>query len=66
MLLDQSIIAGLGNITLMSLFLSNINPLTKSKDINDEQLQLIIDSQLYLIKAIKLGEQLFIVLVVRE
>ena len=57
MLLDQSIIAGLGNIYVDEvLFLSNINPLTKSKDINNEQLQLIIDSSIdTLIKAIKLG-----------
>ena len=38
------------------MFLSNINPLTKSKDINNDQLQLIIDSSMdTVIKAIKLG-----------
>lgn len=56
-LLDQSIIAGLGNIYADEvLFLSNINPLKKAKDINEEQLQLIIDYSIEtLIKAIKLG-----------
>lgn len=57
MLLDQSIIAGLGNIYVDEvLFLSKINPLKKAKDINEEQLQLIIDSSIdILLKAIKLG-----------
>lgn len=57
MLLDQGIIAGLGNIYVDEvLFLCSINPLTKAKDINEEQIQLIIDSSIdTLIKAIKLG-----------
>ena len=43
-LLDQSIITGIGNIYADEiLFLSKINPHTKAKDLNDKQLQNIIN-----------------------
>ncbi len=56
-LLDQNIITGIGNIYADEiLFLSNINPLTKPKDLKDKDLELIIDNtKKVLEKAIKLG-----------
>lgn len=56
-LLDQSIIVGIGNIYVDEiLFMSNINPLTKAKDVSDDKLKLIIDNtKIVLEKAIKLG-----------
>lgn len=56
-LLDQSIVAGLGNIYVDEvLFMSNINPTTSANKITDEQLKKIINnSKIVLEKAIKLG-----------
>ena len=56
-LLDQSIIAGIGNIYDDEiLFLSKISPYTKSKDITlDEALAIIKNTNIILDKAIKLG-----------
>ena len=56
-LLDQSIIAGLGNIYADEvLFRSNINPLKRGCDINSEEANNIIESSAYIInKAIKYG-----------
>lgn len=56
-LLDQSIITGIGNIYDDEiLFLSNINPLTKASKLNDNDLKNIIDNTtLVLDKAIKEG-----------
>lgn len=56
-LLDQSIIAGLGNIYVDEvLFMCGIHPLEKTKILNDNQIQSIIDnSKIVLLKAIKLG-----------
>ena len=57
LLLDQSIIAGLGNIYADEvLFRSNINPLKKGNDINIEDASNIIESSAYIINsAIKEG-----------
>ncbi len=54
-LLDQSIIAGLGNIYVDEvLFKSNINPLRKGKDISlDETNKICLNSKLILLDAIK-------------
>ena len=56
-LLDQSIIVGIGNIYADEiLFLSSINPLVKAKDLDDDKLKKIIDNtRLVLEKAIKEG-----------
>ena len=56
-LLDQKIIAGIGNIYADEiLFISNINPTKISNKLNDQQLQLIIDhSKKILSSAIKAG-----------
>lgn len=56
-LLDQSIIAGLGNIYVDEvLFMSSINPLEKTKNINDEQIESIVKNSIVVLnKAIKLG-----------
>lgn len=56
-LLDQRIIVGIGNIYADEiLFLSNINPYKKAKDLNNAELQAIIDNtRIVLDKAIKLG-----------
>jgi len=56
-LLDQSIIVGIGNIYVDEvLFMSKINPLTKGKNINEKNLQNIIDNtKIVLERAIKLG-----------
>lgn len=57
LLLDQSIIAGLGNIYVDEvLFITMINPLAKAKTLNESDLQLIIDASIdTMIKAINLG-----------
>ncbi len=57
LLLDQSIIAGLGNIYADEvLFRSNINPLKKGSDINNKDASNIIESSAYIINnAIKEG-----------
>ncbi|MBR3161229.1 MAG: DNA-formamidopyrimidine glycosylase [Bacilli bacterium] len=56
-LLDQSIIVGIGNIYADEiLFLSGINPLTKAKDLSDDKISSIIDNtKIVLEKAIKEG-----------
>ena len=56
-LLDQSVIAGLGNIYVDEvLFMSGIHPLEKTKNITDEQIQKIVKSSIFVLnKAIKLG-----------
>ncbi len=56
-LLDQSIITGIGNIYANEiLFLSKINPNKKGKELSDKELQVIIDNtKIVLEKAIKLG-----------
>ncbi|MEG0826155.1 MAG: DNA-formamidopyrimidine glycosylase [Bacilli bacterium] len=56
-LLDQTIIAGIGNIYDDEiLFLSGINPLKKSNELNDKELQRVIDNtKKTLEKAIELG-----------
>lgn len=56
-LLDQTIIAGLGNIYVDEvLFLSKIVPTKPTSEITEEQMQLIIDSSITVLnKAIKLG-----------
>lgn len=56
-LLDQSIIAGLGNIYVDEvLFMSNIHPLYKTKDLTDQEIEAIAkNSVIVLNKAIKLG-----------
>lgn len=57
LLLDQSILAGLGNIYVNEvLFASKINPLEQSKDLSDNDLQNIIDNSIRILnKAIKEG-----------
>ncbi len=57
LLLDQSIIAGIGNIYADEiLFLSKINPYKKGKDLNNKELQNIIDNtKVILEEAIKKG-----------
>ncbi len=56
-IMDQSIIAGLGNIYADEvLFMSKINPLTPSKDLSDEQIKSLVDNAVIVLnKAIKLG-----------
>lgn len=56
-LLDQSIITGIGNIYADEiLFLSSINPLKKAKDLNKKELEMIINkTRLILEQAIKDG-----------
>ena len=56
-LLDQSIIVGIGNIYVDEvLFMSKLNPLIKGKDVSELYLQKIIDNtKIVLEKAIKLG-----------
>lgn len=56
-LLDQTIIAGLGNIYVDEvLFMCNIHPMTKTNSLTDEQYDLIVkNSKIVLQKAIKLG-----------
>jgi len=56
-LLDQSIVAGLGNIYVDEvLFMAKIHPLRKAKDLNDEEIEKIIfASRSVLKKAISLG-----------
>lgn len=56
-LLDQSIITGLGNIYADEVcFMSKLNPNKKASSLNEEELEKIIDSsKLVLEKAIKLG-----------
>ncbi len=56
-LLDQSIIAGIGNIYADEiLFLSKINPYQKPNELNDEQLNNIIENTKYVLnEAIKKG-----------
>jgi len=56
-LLDQSIIVGIGNIYADEiLFLSKINPFKKANELNSEELiQIIINTKKTLEKAIKLG-----------
>ena len=56
-LLDQSVIAGLGNIYVDEvLFMSGIHPLEKTKNITDEQIKKIVNSSIIVLnKAIKLG-----------
>lgn len=56
-LLDQSIITGIGNIYADEiLFLSNINPLTKAKDLTDENRKSIIENTVKVLdEAIKKG-----------
>lgn len=56
-LLDQSIIAGLGNIYVDEvLFLSRLNPLTPANEITLKQAQVIIDNSIIVLnKAIALG-----------
>ncbi len=55
LLLDQSIISGIGNIYADEiLFLSKINPLKKGKDLNDEELDnIIINTRIVLEQGIK-------------
>ncbi|MDD3187636.1 MAG: DNA-formamidopyrimidine glycosylase [Bacilli bacterium] len=57
LLLDQSIITGIGNIYDDEiLFASKINPFTKGRDLNDKQLESIItNTKIVLEKAIKKG-----------
>lgn len=57
LLLEQNIIAGIGNIYADEiLFLSKINPFTKGKDLNDNNLALIIKySKEVMEKAIEMG-----------
>lgn len=56
-LLDQSIIAGLGNIYVDEvLFMSKIHPNEKTKNITDNQIKLLIDNSIIVLnKAINLG-----------
>lgn len=56
-LLDQSVIAGLGNIYVDEvLFMSNIHPLQKTKNLNDDDIKSIVkNSVIVLNKAINLG-----------
>lgn len=56
-LLDQSIIAGLGNIYVDEvLFMSGLHPLQKTKDLTDDNIKSIINnSKIVLQKAINLG-----------
>jgi len=56
-ILDQSIIAGIGNIYANEiLFASNINPLKKAMDLNDKEIKSIIDNtKIILEKAIEMG-----------
>lgn len=56
-LLDQSIIVGIGNIYVDEvLFMSKVNPLIKGKDVGDAYLQAIIDNtKIVLERAIQLG-----------
>ncbi len=56
-LLDQSIIAGIGNIYADEiLFLSRINPITKAKDLNNKQVEKIINNSINVLdEAIKQG-----------
>lgn len=56
-LLDQSILSGLGNIYVDEvLFKSSISPFKKAKDINDKEIDLIIESSKEILeKAIKYG-----------
>ena len=56
-LLDQSIIAGLGNIYVDEvLFMSNIHPLEKTKNLNDENIKSIVSNSIIVLnKAINLG-----------
>ena len=56
-LLDQSIIAGLGNIYVDEvLYMSNIHPLEKTKNLTDDQIKKIVTSSIIVLnKAIKLG-----------
>ena len=56
-LLDQEIVAGLGNIYVDEvLFMSSIYPKTRAKDVNIEQLDKIVESsRIVLNKAINLG-----------
>ena len=56
-LLDQSIIAGLGNIYVDEvLFMSNIHPLQKTQELTDENLKDIVKNSIIVLnKAIKLG-----------
>lgn len=56
-LLDQSIIAGLGNIYVDEvLFMSSIHPLEKTKKLTDEQIAKIVNNSIIVLqKAIKLG-----------
>lgn len=56
-LLDQSIIAGLGNIYVDEvLFMCNIHPLEKTKNLTDDDIEKIVkNSVIVLNKAIKLG-----------
>lgn len=56
-LLDQSIIAGLGNIYVDEvLFMSGIHPMEKTNNLNDVQIQSIVDNSIVVLnKAIKLG-----------
>ena len=56
-LLDQSIIAGLGNIYVDEvLFMSGLHPLQKTKDLTDDNIESIINnSKIVLQKAINLG-----------
>ena len=57
LLLDQSILTGIGNIYAdETLYLSKVNPLTKGKDLSDEKIiEIIKNSKIILDKAIKLG-----------
>ena len=56
-LLDQTIIAGLGNIYVDEvLFMSNIHPLEKTKNLNDENIKSIVSNSIIVLnKAINLG-----------
>lgn len=56
-ILDQTIITGIGNIYADEiLFMSKINPLKRSKDLNSDELEAIIkNTKIVLEKAIKLG-----------
>lgn len=56
-LLDQSVIAGLGNIYVDEvLFMSSIHPMKKTNKLNDFQIQKIVDNSIIVLnKAIKLG-----------
>ena len=57
LLLDQTIITGIGNIYADEiLFLSKTNPIKKGKDLNDDELKKIIDNtRIVLYEAIKQG-----------